>query len=80
MNNVVSQDDKHGGESYPNWLVKGFKKVLNDIELVDMELIGHQFTCERRRGKPDWIEVHLDRALKTQNWLNMFPMAKLYNL
>ncbi|XP_074328373.1 uncharacterized protein LOC141666281 [Apium graveolens] len=45
-----------------------------------MELIGHQFTWERGRGKPEWMEVHLDRALMTQNWLNMFPIAKLYNL
>lgn len=54
--------------------------MLNEIELVDMDLIGHQFTWERRRGKPDVIEVRLDRALTSQSWLNMFSTAKLYNL
>lgn len=45
-----------------------------------MKLIVHQFTWERGRGKPDGMEVRLDRALTTQSWLNMFPMEKLYNL
>lgn len=61
-------------------MIEGFNEVLNEIELVDMDLIGHQFTWERRRGKPDVIEVRLDRALTSQSWLNMFSTAKLYNL
>lgn len=45
-----------------------------------MELIGHQFTWERSRGKPGWMEVRLDRVVTTEAWLDLFPMAKLYNL
>lgn len=45
-----------------------------------MELISHQFTWERGRGKSNWMEVRLDRALTTRDWLDMFPVAKLHNL
>ncbi|WOG82157.1 hypothetical protein DCAR_0101319 [Daucus carota subsp. sativus] len=45
-----------------------------------MELVGYQYTWERGKGTPDWIEERLDRALTTAPWLTLFPMAKLYNL
>ncbi|KAK1365325.1 hypothetical protein POM88_040886 [Heracleum sosnowskyi] len=45
-----------------------------------MTLVGHKYTWERGRGTTDWTEVRLDRALTTSLWLNLFPLAKLYNL
>ena len=61
-------------------MLEGFNEVLNDTRLVDMELVGYQYTWERGKGTPDWIEERLDRALTTAPWLTLFPMAKLYNL
>lgn len=80
LNNVVSQSDKHGGASYPQWLLDGFNATLTDIGLYDMTLIGHQYTWERGRGTDDWTEVRLDRAITNASWLDLFPLAKLYNL
>lgn len=80
LNNVVSVDDKTGGAQYPNWLIEGFNEAIQDAHLKDMELVGHQFTWERGRGTDDWIQVRLDRALTTDEWLLEFPLAKLYNL
>ncbi|XP_074342671.1 uncharacterized protein LOC141680306 [Apium graveolens] len=80
MNNVVSRWDKKSGSLYPNWLIEGFNKVLMDTSLIDMELVGHQFTWERGRGTKQWMEVRMDRALTIVSWLQMFPFAKLYNL
>ncbi|XP_074359807.1 uncharacterized protein LOC141699903 [Apium graveolens] len=80
INNVVDTRDKTGGPQYPSWLIDGFNEALQDAGLIDMELVGHQYTWERGRDTDDWMEVRLDRALTTEVWLNMFPMAKLYNL
>lgn len=80
LNNVTSQQDKQGGEPYPTWLIDGFNEALIDAGLMDMELVEHQFTWERGRGKQDWTEVRLDRAVITQEWQNLFPMANLFNL
>lgn len=80
FNNVVTRNDKKGGDPYPRTLIEGFNEVLEETGLIDMELIGHQFTWERSRGKPGWMEVRLDRVVTTEAWLDLFPMPKLYNL
>lgn len=80
MNNLISQVDKRGGALYPNWLIEGFNEVIVDTNLIDMELVGYQYTWERGKGTADWIEERLDRALINPAWLDLFPMAKLYNL
>lgn len=54
--------------------------ALHDTGLIDMDLVGHQFTWERGRGTPDFTEVRLDRVLTSTAWLNLFPLAKPYNL
>ncbi|XP_074377125.1 uncharacterized protein LOC141718646 [Apium graveolens] len=61
-------------------LVDGFKDALSDAGLIDMDIFGHQYTWKYSRGKSDWVEVRLDRAVVTEKWLNEYPMAKLYNL
>lgn len=42
LNNMVSQNDKKGGD--PRNLINGFNEVLSEAGLIDMELVGHQFT------------------------------------
>ncbi|KAK1378351.1 hypothetical protein POM88_025095 [Heracleum sosnowskyi] len=44
------------------------------------ELYGHPFTWERGRDTDSWLEIHLDRAMATKTWFDLFPTAKLYNL
>uniref|UniRef100_A0A803Q5E5 DUF4283 domain-containing protein n=1 Tax=Cannabis sativa TaxID=3483 RepID=A0A803Q5E5_CANSA len=80
LNNVTSQQDKRGGNAYPNWLINGFCGMLDDCGLHDLDLEGYPFTLERGRGTDDWIEVRIDRALVSQQWLDLFPTAKLINL
>lgn len=80
MNNVLSQSDKKGGRPYPRGLIEGFQDVLTDCDLVGMNLCGYQYTWERGFGTSSHIEVHLDRALVNQDFLNIFKEAKLTNL
>lgn len=80
LNNIVAQSDKRGGTPYPDWLIEGFNEALTASRLVDMNIIGHQFTWERSRGTESWIETRLDRVITNERWLEYFPMSKLYNL
>ncbi|XP_074336431.1 uncharacterized protein LOC141673577 [Apium graveolens] len=80
LNNIMSANDKKGGESYPDWLIEGFNEVIHDTNLVDLELTGHQFTWKLGRDTDDWMEIRLDRALTNESWLNYFPLEKLYKL
>ncbi|XP_074360540.1 uncharacterized protein LOC141700744, partial [Apium graveolens] len=80
MNNVISQSDKRGGRPYHHRLLQGFQDVLNDCDLIDMNLSGYHYTWERGLGTNNHIEVRLDRALVSPDFLNMFKEAKLTNL
>lgn len=80
MNNVLHQQDKRGGRPYPQWLIQGFNEVLEECDLIDMNLVGYQFTWERSFGSANCIEVRLDRALVTPTFLNLFKDARLVNL
>uniref|UniRef100_A0A803NUT8 Endonuclease/exonuclease/phosphatase domain-containing protein n=1 Tax=Cannabis sativa TaxID=3483 RepID=A0A803NUT8_CANSA len=57
LNNVTSQQDKCGGNLYPNWLIDGFCGVLDECGLHDLDLSGYPYTWERGRSTDAWIEV-----------------------
>ncbi|XP_074346940.1 uncharacterized protein LOC141685753 [Apium graveolens] len=78
--NIVSQQDKRGGAPYPTWIIEGFNEVLSETGLIDLDIVGHQFTWKKSRGKEKWTEVRLDMALTTSTWLNLSPLVKLYNM
>ncbi|XP_062088458.1 uncharacterized protein LOC133795019 [Humulus lupulus] len=80
LNNVLSNRDKRGGRPYPSGLICGFQEAISDCNLIDMDLIGYQFTWERGRGTENWVEVRLDRALVSPSWLSLFSTAKLHNI
>lgn len=80
MNNVLSQANKKEGRPYPNWLIQGFQKVLDECGLTDLNLNGYPYTWERKHGKVNWIEVRLERALASPSFINTFKDANLINL
>lgn len=72
---MLSQDDKRGGNLYPNWLVEGFSQVVLDCGLTDLELKCYPYTWEKGRGTHRWVEMRLDRAMACNLWLNLFKEA-----
>ncbi|KAK1398226.1 hypothetical protein POM88_008089 [Heracleum sosnowskyi] len=55
--------DKRRGPPYPNYLIDGFNVCLQEAELHDLELTGHQFTWEKGKNTSQWTEIKLDRVL-----------------
>uniref|UniRef100_A0A803QQI1 Reverse transcriptase domain-containing protein n=1 Tax=Cannabis sativa TaxID=3483 RepID=A0A803QQI1_CANSA len=80
VNNVMSQQDKKGGRPYPRWLLEGFQSCVSDCGLVNLDVVGYQYTWEKCRGTSSWVEARLDRALVSNSWLQLFPGAILSNL
>lgn len=39
--------------------------------------LGEQFTCERSRGKYNWVQERLDRGLASREWCDLFLYAKV---
>lgn len=54
--------------------------MIEDCSLMDMDLFGYPFTWERGTGITYWIEVRLDHALITVDFMNTFKEAKHLNL
>ena len=80
FNDLLSPGDKMGSVEHPNWLFRGFLEAINDCELSELELMGHQFTWERGRGTTAWVQERLDRAFASVSWFEEFPLSRLTNL
>lgn len=80
MNNVLAQSDKRGGRPYSDSLLKGFQDVLQKCDLVDMVRCGYQYTWERGSNTANHVEVRLERAIVSHDFLSLFQEAKLTNL
>ena len=79
-NDLLTQAEKRGRRSHPEWLIKGFREATEASGLIDIGMEGFQFTWEKSRGTPDWIEERLDRAMVTQTWLSRFPNSIVYGM
>lgn len=54
--------------------------MVQDCGLLDMSLLGHQFTWYMREKGVMVIEERLDRVFVTPAWLSLFSSASLLNL
>ena len=61
-------------------ILNGSFEAINDCELSELELMGHQFTWERGRGTTAWIQERLDRAFTSVSWFEEFLLSRLTNL
>lgn len=80
LNNIISQEEKRRGRSYPEWLVRDFCETIMDCNLVDMDMVGYPFTWEKSRDTQEWVELRLDRALVNSQWMDMYKKATLSNI
>ncbi|KAK6140574.1 hypothetical protein DH2020_025681 [Rehmannia glutinosa] len=80
FNDLLSSSEKRGNIDHPSWLLTGFRSAIDDCGLVDLGMLGYQFTWERGRGSLNWVEERLDRGLATLHWFASFPNCKIWNL
>lgn len=63
FNDIMYVHEKRGGKMSNRHLLEGFKEAVNDSGLQDLGFVGNEFTWERSRGSPIWIQERLDRGL-----------------
>ncbi|XP_019150532.1 PREDICTED: uncharacterized protein LOC109147325 [Ipomoea nil] len=80
FNNLLYQHEKKGGNQYPNSLLRGFGDAVDDCGLMQMPMRGHQYTWQKGKGTPNWIEERLDKALITNDWGLLNDNAWLENI
>lgn len=79
FNDLLSNDEKRGRCEHSLWKNQGFREVVTDCHLVDLQLEVYQYTWCKGRGADDFKERKLDRAMATQFWMDSFPNYHLYN-
>lgn len=70
FNDLLSVGDKRGRVEHPNWMFTGFRSAIMDCRLSDISLQGYPFTWSRHRGKTNFVEERLDRALGNSDWMS----------
>lgn len=80
FNDLLSQQEKRGGQPHPRWACRGFSEAIQDCELVELGFYGHPFTWERRVEGVALVEEKFDRALGCPRWCEIFPDARVENL
>ncbi|XP_039683467.1 uncharacterized protein [Medicago truncatula] len=80
FNDILHSDEKKGRATRPNWLIKGFRQAIQDVELIDIHMEGYPFTWFKSLGTTRAVEEKLDQALATNSWMQLFPNARLENL
>ncbi|XP_031127606.1 uncharacterized protein LOC116029699 [Ipomoea triloba] len=72
FNDLLYHSEKRGPNPHPESLMMGFGDALQDCRLMDLGMMGNQFTWERGRGTEAWVEERLDRAVATLEWSDIF--------
>lgn len=59
--------------------MEGFRDCLSDRGLIDLGFMGQRFICCNGRIGEQRTLVRLDRIVANENWLTLFPEAKVYH-
>lgn len=77
FNDMLNESDKKGLHKHPLWLLDGFKRTIDECGLIELDLMGGNFTWEKSRGTREWVRERLDRAFASASWWHLFPLCKL---
>ncbi|XP_019160111.1 PREDICTED: uncharacterized protein LOC109156731 [Ipomoea nil] len=80
FNDLLFQYEKRGGNQHPNNLLRGFGETIEHCGLSQLPMNGYQFTWEKGKGTPNWIEERLDKVLANETWRDLITGARVYNL
>ncbi|KAJ1436291.1 Zinc knuckle CX2CX4HX4C [Sesbania bispinosa] len=80
MNQVMSNDEKRGGNLIPESILRGFGECVQLFGLIDLGYVGPKFTWDNRQKEELNIKARLDRFLACSRWQDMFPSSVVYHL
>lgn len=77
FNDLLYATDKKGIHPHPQSLLEGFRSAIEDCGLVELDLMGGEFTWEKSKGKSNWVREKLDMAFANNDWRCKFPLCTL---
>ena len=80
FNEILSVNEKQGGEPRSEWQMANFREVLDNCRLRDMGFKGARFTWCNRRDEQDRVYVRLNCGVANQEWYDLFPHFEVHHL
>ena len=77
FNEILKSQEKLGGKPRPNGQMQDFRDVLDECGFTDMGYVGNKYTWYKHYQNGNTIWGRLDKAIATQDWLNLFPASKV---
>ncbi|XP_075665228.1 uncharacterized protein LOC142634864 [Castanea sativa] len=79
FNEITCAREKEGGAPMPNHQMARFNNTINFCGLREVAFVGPCFTWIYQKKDGIQIRERLDRALANQDWISLFPLAKLFH-
>ncbi|XP_075654705.1 uncharacterized protein LOC142624853 [Castanea sativa] len=80
FNEILHPDEYWGKGARPFTQIIEFQRVVDDCSLLDLGFEGPKFTWCNNRFQGNLVYERLDRGLYNQEWLNLFPLSKLFHI
>jgi hypothetical protein len=80
FNEILDPSEKTGRIERRRQQMDGFRQVISDCALCDMEYQGKRFTWWNGRYNAECVYERLDRGLCSADWTVLFPNAKFHHL
>ncbi|KAJ4811748.1 Non-LTR reverse transcriptase [Rhynchospora pubera] len=80
FNEILSSEEKYGGNSNLKSNTIDFQNFTFDSGLVDVRYKGPAYTWTNKRNVSEAIYERLDRVLVTPDWLQLYPNAYVNHL
>lgn len=80
FNEILSSQDKLGGNSLNPRRVQLFKECLDTCGMVDLGFHGPRFTLVNKREAGYYIQERLDKGFGNADWRELYPEIAIHHL
>lgn len=80
FNEILRREEQLGPNEWEEYLMVGFREVVNVCQPCDIGYVGLDWTFEKRTAGGHFVRVKLDRALASATWCSSFPRVLLRHL
>lgn len=79
FNEVLNANEQIGGQGRTYRQMEGFREAVECCGFSDLGYIGLSYTWDNKQEDGSNIKVRLDRGLANPDFLNLFPVIKVWH-
>ncbi|CAA0831590.1 Unknown protein, partial [Striga hermonthica] len=79
-NDIRFPEDKRGGRDRGERSLEGFNDFICSMEMEEIAMLGYPYTWANNRISEEFVEVKLDRAFASLEWIEQHSNASVLNV